>query len=320
MKHRFTLLLVLLMQYFAFSQTLVNVSYSVNPPTFEETESITVTFTVNESSFGVASSHALYLWAWSFDSANTFANSPTNGIWESSGTANKLTHVSSSGTIGTYTYTMNTVKSFYGNRTNPLSRIGFLVKTINGTYKSQDIVLPVGKFQMSLTNPVAGSTNFYNSGSSVIVSATTSQNATFKLKANGNVVNSTSTGATSYNYSYTVTQDAALELEATSTVNSEVQTKSFTVVTTPSVQTAAIPSWIRQGINYDANDATKIGLAIYAPGKSYVHVIGSFNNWTVSNAYLMKRDTTNPDLYWIEITGLTPQQIYTFQYRTKDGK
>ena len=41
--------------------------------------------------------------------------------------------------------------------------------------------------------------------------------------------------------------------------------KSFTVVTTPSVQTAAIPSWIRQGINYDANDATKIGLAIYAP-------------------------------------------------------
>ena len=320
MKHRFTLLLVLLMQYFAFSQTLVNVSYSVNPPTFEETESITVTFTVNESSFGVASSHALYLWAWSFDSANANLNSPTNGVWESSGTANKLTYVSSSGTTGTYTYTMNTVKSFYGNRTNPLSRIGFLVKTLTGNYKSQDIVLPVGKFQMSLTNPVAGSTNFLNSGSSVTVSATTSQNATFKLKANGNVVNSTSTGATSYNYSYTVTQDAALELEGTSTINSEVQTKSFTVVTTPSVQTAAIPSWIRQGINYDANDATKIGLAIYAPGKSYVHVIGSFNNWTVSNAYLMKRDTTNPDLYWIEITGLTPQQIYTFQYRTNDGK
>ena len=64
-----------------------------------------------------------------------------------------------------------------------------------------------------------------------------------------------------------LTQDAALELEGTSTINSEVQTKSFTVVTTPSVQTAAIPSWIRQGINYDANDATKIGLAIYAPGK-----------------------------------------------------
>ena len=93
MKHRFTLLLVLLMQYFAFSQ--ITVSYSVNPPTFEETESITVTFTVNESSFGVASSHALYLWAWSFDSANANLDSPTNGTWSNSGTANKLNYVSS---------------------------------------------------------------------------------------------------------------------------------------------------------------------------------------------------------------------------------
>ena len=95
MKHRFTLLLVLLMHYFAFSQTLVNVSYSVNPPTFEETESITVTFTVNENSFGVASSHALYLWAWSFDSNNVSADSPTNGTWSSSGATNKLTYVNS---------------------------------------------------------------------------------------------------------------------------------------------------------------------------------------------------------------------------------
>src|SRR5690606_33250185 len=47
--------------------------------------------------------------------------------------------------------------------------------------------------------------------------------------------------------------------------------------------------------------------------------IGSFNNWTVSGNYLMKRDTANPNLYWIEITGLTPQQVYTFQYRTADG-
>ena len=32
------------------------------------------------------------------------------------------------------------------------------------------------------------------------------------------------------------------------------------------------------------------------------------------------RDTSNPSLYWIEITGLNAQQIYTFQYRTDDGK
>ena len=318
MKHRFTLLFILLLQIFAFSQ--ITVSYSTNPATFEETETITVNFTVNENSFGVASTHSLYLWAWSFDSANVSADSPTNGTWASSNAANKLTYAGGTTTAANYTFTMNTVKSFYGNRTNPLSKIAFLVKTQTGTNKSQDIVIPVGKFQMNLTNPVSGSTNFLNAGTVVNVTANASLNATFKLKENGTVINSTTTGSTSYSYAYTVSQDATLDLEATSTVSSEVQTKSFAVVTTPSVQTAAIPSWMRQGINYDSSNPNKVGLAIYAPGKNFVHVIGSFTNWKVTNAYLMKRDTTNPDLYWLEITGLTPQQIYTFQYRTDDGK
>ena len=305
------------MQIFAYSQ--ITTSYSVSPSTFDETESITITFTVNENSFGVASTHSLYLWAWSFDTSNVSANSPTNGTWSASNSANKLTHVGGTATAATYTYTMNTVKSFYGNRANPLSRIGFLVKTETGSLQSQDTVLPVGKFQLTLNSPVENSTNIVNSGANIYVTASTSLPSTFKLKANGATVNSTSVTATTYSYSYNVTQDAVMELEATNASDLSVQTKKFVVATTPNVQTAAIPSWIRQGINYDANDATKIGLAIYAPGKSYVHVIGSFNQWAVNSNYLMKKDTTNPDLYWIEITGLTPQQIYTFQYRTNDG-
>ena len=305
------------MHIFAYSQ--ITTSYSVSPSTFDETESITITFTVNENSFGVASTHSLYLWAWSFDTSNVSANSPTNGTWSASNSANKLTYTGGTATAATYTYTMNTVKSFYGNRANPLSRIGFLVKTSSGSLQSQDTVLPVGKFQLTLNSPVENSTNIVNSGANISVTASTSLPSTFKLKANGATVNSTSVTATTYSYSYNVTQDAVMELEATNASDLSVQTKNFVVATTPNVQTAAIPSWIRQGINYDANDATKIGLAIYAPGKSYVHVIGSFNQWAVNSNYLMKKDTTNPDLYWIEITGLTPQQIYTFQYRTNDG-
>ncbi|MGZ5197720.1 MAG: alpha-amylase family glycosyl hydrolase, partial [Kaistella sp.] len=128
MKYFYTLILAILLPYFAVAQQVI--SYSVNPATFDETEAITVTFTVNETNFGVGTSHALYLWAWSVDSNNVSADSPTNGTWTASNPANKLTYVSSSGTTGTYTFTMNTVKSFYGNRTNPLSKIGFLVKTV----------------------------------------------------------------------------------------------------------------------------------------------------------------------------------------------
>lgn len=317
MKYFYTLMMAFLLPYLAIAQQTV--SYSVNPPTFNETESITVTFTLNETNFGVATSHALYLWAWSVDSNNTSAVSPTNGTWTASNAANKLTHVSSSGSTGTYTFTMNTVKSFYGNRPNPLSKIGFLVKTINGSVQSQDIMLNVGKFQFNLTNPVAGSTNVVNSGTVINITGTSSQPANYVVKANGNPVYTSTTASTTLNFPYTATQDANMEVVATNASDGTVVTKTFTVSLAIPVQSAAIPAYMKQGISYDPADPTKVGLALYAPGKAYVHVIGSFNNWTVSANYLMKKDTTNPNLYWIEITGLTPQQIYTFQYRTADG-
>lgn len=88
MKYFYTLLLAILLPYFASAQQ--NVTYSVNPPSFNETESVTATFTVNEGAFGVTSSHQLYLWAWSYDSNNVQADCPTNGTWTASNAANKF--------------------------------------------------------------------------------------------------------------------------------------------------------------------------------------------------------------------------------------
>lgn len=317
MKHFYSLIVAIILPFFAVAQQTI--TYSVNPPTFDETDAITVTFTVNETAFGVGSSHALYLWAWSFDSNNVSMDAPTNGTWTASNAANKLTYVSSSAGMGTYTFTMNTVKSFYGNRPNPLSKIGFLVKTLNGSVQSQDIMLNVGRFQFNLTNPLAGSTNIVSSGTVVNITGTASMPANYVIKANGTPVYSSSAASTSLSYGYTVTQDATIDVVATNAADGTVVTKSFTVSLSIPVDSAPMPAYMRQGINYDPNDPTKVGLALYAPGKPYVHVIGSFNNWTVSGNYLMKRDTTNTNLYWIEVSGLTPQQIYTFQYRIADG-
>ncbi|MDN3606824.1 alpha-amylase family glycosyl hydrolase [Kaistella yonginensis] len=317
MKYFYTLFLALLLPFFAVAQQTI--TYAVNPTTFEETEAITVTFTVNENSFGVATSHALYLWAWSVDSSAISADSPTNGTWTVSNAVNKLTYVSSSAGMGTYTYTMNTVKSFYGNRANPLAKIGFLVKTLSGSVKSQDILLNVGKFQFNLTNPTQGSTNIVSTGTVLNITGTSSLPANFVVKANGTPVYTSSAASTALNFPYTVTQDAAMEVVATDAVGGTVVTKSFTVALSIPVQTAAIPAYMRQGISYDPADPTKVGLAIYAPLKQFVHVIGSFNNWSVNGNFLMKRDTANPDLYWLEVSGLTAQQVYTFQYRMSDG-
>ncbi|MBF8456821.1 T9SS type A sorting domain-containing protein [Kaistella sp. G5-32] len=317
MKYFYTFFLAVFLPFLALSQQ--NITYSVNPATFNETEAITTTFTVNETAFGVASSHDLYLWAWSIDSNNVQVDCPTNGAWTASNPVNKLTYVSSAGSTGTYTYNINTVKSFFGNRANPLAKIGFLVKTVSGNVQSQDILVNVGKFQFNLTNPVPGSTNVVTAGTVINITGTSSLVADYVVKANGTPVYTSTSSSTTLNFPYTVIQDAAIDVVATNPGDASSVTKSFTVSLAIPVQTAAIPAYMRQGITYDPADPTKVGLALYAPGKAYVHVIGSFNNWTVSAPYLMKRDTTNPNLYWTEITGLTPQQVYTFQYRTADG-
>ncbi|NML72153.1 T9SS type A sorting domain-containing protein [Chryseobacterium sp. RP-3-3] len=310
---KFYSLVYLLIAVFAFGQ----INYTIAPNPFNETDAITLTVPgdqIDESAWGV-SNNSIYIWSWSFDT--NYQNSqdcPTNGSWNNSNDLNKLNYNS-----GTDTYSLTMTPTAFFGRTG-IGRFGFLLKDKTGSHQtSPDIFVNVGILNLSLTNPVANSLTTVPAGNSVNITATTNVNATFQLKANGTVVNSTSTPSQSYNYSYTVTQDANMELIATDT-NSNSKNAVFILQTPRTVISEAIPNWIRQGINYLPSDQTKVGLALYAPHKNFVHVIGSFNNWAVNDTYLMKRDTTNPDLYWIELNGLTPQQLYTFQYRTNDLK
>lgn len=293
-----------------------NITYNVTPSSFNEDESITITIngnSIDEGQWGVTN-NSLYLWAWSTNKSNQQKDCPTNGSWDNSGEANKLTYNTASDT-----YTIKMVpKDFYAN-TN-LSKISFLVKAKdgNGDKKSQDIVLNVGKFLVTNASPTNGSLTFVQSGSSFNISYGTSIAANYVLKANGTTINTTN-NVSQINIPYTVNGDADMQLTITNPADNATITSNFKFYPKPTVTSEAMPSYMRQGITHNPNDNTKVGLALYAPHKNFIHVIGSFNNWTLSSAYVMKRDTANPDLYWTEITGLTPQQIYTFQYRTDDG-
>ncbi|HCN48896.1 MAG TPA: alpha-amylase [Chryseobacterium sp.] len=290
------------------------INYTITPSPFNETDAITLTVPgdqIDETAWGV-SNNSIYIWSWSFDT--NYQNSqdcPTNGSWNNSNDLNKLTY-----NAGTDTYSLTLTPTAFFGRTG-IGRFGFLLKDKTGSHQtSPDIFVNVGILNLNLTNPLANSLTSVPAGNSINITASTNVNATFQLKANGIVVNSTSAPSQAFSYNYTVSQDANMELIATQ--GSSSKSISFILQVPRNVTSAAVPNWIRQGINYHPTDQTRAGLALYAPGKNFVHVIGSFNNWTVDDAYLMKRDTANPDLYWIELTGLTPQQLYSFQYRTND--
>ncbi|MDX1419855.1 MAG: alpha-amylase family glycosyl hydrolase [Rubricoccaceae bacterium] len=87
----------------------------------------------------------------------------------------------------------------------------------------------------------------------------------------------------------------------------------------PDVVDRARPTGLPDGITY-VNDTT-VRLSLFAPQKSFVHVIGEFNDWTADDNSLLFRDadgadpfTTDSLWWWIEIDGLTPGEEYAFQY------
>ncbi len=77
------------------------------------------------------------------------------------------------------------------------------------------------------------------------------------------------------------------------------------------VPTADLPAGVRDGINYI--DTATVTLVLYAPFKDNVIAIGDFNNWELSNDYLMNR-TPDSARYWLTISNLTKGEEYAFQY------
>lgn len=84
------------------------------------------------------------------------------------------------------------------------------------------------------------------------------------------------------------------------------------------VKTGTMPQGLVEGIN--VVDASTVTLVLYdldknGQRKDYAHVIGDFNQWTLSNDEhsQMTRDE-QAGCWWITLTGLEPGREYAFQY------
>ncbi len=150
-------------------------------------------------------------------------------------------------------------------------------------------------------------------GDPVSIAAVSSISSTINLYLNGLLIQSAA-NVTSLNYNHTLTDAGSQELiaEAVSGVMVKRDTIHFFAANTPVVM--AMPAGMRFGINYEPGD-TSVVLAIYAPGKGRVSVIGSFtgSNWMEQLPFQMNKTPDNNG-WWIRITGLSPGQEYAFQY------
>ena len=201
--------------------------------------------------------------------------------------------------------------------TSSITQICVVFRSADGSLKNgADVFLGVGAFQANLTAPLLNN-NIINSGSNLPITANnTGGDANYNLFANGTSIN-TFTG-TSYSFTdENIVENKSYDLQVTQ--GTTTFSKKFSVIVNPNPVSETIPAGVVDGINYNPGDATKATLVLDAPGKDFIYVAGSFNNWQPGTTYAMKKDASaGSTKFWLELTGLVSGTNYTYQYWVVD--
>ena len=198
----------------------------------------------------------------------------------------------------------------------PIRRLGLLLKSGDGKAQTEDLSVLIYDNSFNISRLAPTQKRFYvDASSDLLVRYKASQTATFKVTLDGQTAPG-STGTDSLRTTLSTGSQAGLQrtvvVQATSLSASPAVTVAdtffFTVKPRPTV--AALPVGLRDGINYTG--PTKATLVLYAPKKSFVYLLGEFNDWTVSPAYLMNQ-TPDGNRYWLDLPNV-PTGETAFQY------
>ncbi len=212
------------------------------------------------------------------------------------------------------------IRSYYGVPANEkILKMAFVFRSgeqVGGAYKEgkddggKDIFIEVSEdsFNLAFTSP--SNNALYTKGDKVVVSATSSEAAALTLYSNGAQLKQLAS-ATTISDTLQAVAKGSYTLVAVANQSGSYRYDTVRFAVRDTTELASLPAGMRDGINYDANDATKATLVLFAPHKNYVFALGDFNGWQLQSEYQMKRDG---DRFWLTLTGLTPGQEYAYQY------
>lgn len=219
-----------------------------------------------------------------------------------------------------YSYTIApTIRSYYGVPVGEeIQQLAFVFRNNNGSKEGketggQDIFYPVYASNLPFTALLLSPTTntlVRNIGETIPIKLVTSENATITLSEDGAQL--TQTTGTSLTYTLNVSAAGTHAVEIKATNGTTTQTSSFSYAVPTSIPDADPPAGTLLGATFLEND-TKVRLALYAPGKKNVFVLGNFNDWKPNANYQMTK-SLDGSTFWIDISGLTPGQNYSYQY------
>lgn len=226
---------------------------------------------------------------------------------------------------GTYSITI-IPEVYYGltsAQASTATQIGAVFRNEDGSQELKadgcaDFFFPVGRVRVNLSSPdepfvlLASGSNLAISGT-IIEDGMTTVAGAYEIFYNDVSVASGTCGFPTCNATITnITESGTVRFVGTPSGAMDSGEATFEVFIIPSVTDEALPSGLVDGINYDA-DPTKATLVLTAPGKEFVQIAGSWNNYNPGNTDVMKRDP-GTGKFWLEIDGLTSGQIETYQY------
>ncbi|PCJ81488.1 MAG: 1,4-alpha-glucan-branching protein [Bacteroidetes bacterium] len=222
------------------------------------------------------------------------------------------------GNVHTFNFGGLTLAEYYDlAEGEQIEQLAFVFRDALGTVVGKnsdesDIFINVsdGGFEVGFLNP-AMAFNFNNVGEVVNIQAICSEWGELNLSINGITVANIEGLVLGYLLTLDNAGDYLIELTGTSTTGI-ISTKTVVITVLPnSPNTAWPPYGTIDGINY-LNDSTVI-LQVFAPYKEFLFAVGDFNDWQLTSNALMNI-TPDHQRYWIELTNLTPEQAYRFQY------
>jgi len=284
---------------------------STNPTIVNANQSVTITFTADAASglYNTTKEVYMYTGVLTSKSGSTWAY-VVQSEWLDNNVKCRMTPTGTN----TWSLTMPSgPRAFYGvPASEQINKIALIVRDENGVKgHTNDLFLSVVDnglfFDLYPTQDTVINTN-----TSLKLEAITNPSqlcATINLLVNHSVVKAgTLKRAMNTTYTFSSAGKYVFAVEATSsTLGSTKDSVTITVYDQPTVE--ARPSGVKTGINI-INDNTAT-FVLYAPGKTNVFLIGDFNNWQESSAYMLKKDG---DYWWITLSNLEKGKEYAFQY------
>lgn len=313
-----------------FSQVIVTI-----PEYSTENDSITIQFNAQEGDGGLEG-YTGTVYAHTGVITN-FSSGPSDwkhviGDWGNNSNQPALTR------IGTdlYELTIGYPREFYSvtDANEHIQQLAFVFRSADATKTGRDVggadifadlyeaglTIVVNNPQVSvLYGDPLRSPYFMNDDDTLNISLTCVELGTlvqdFTLFVNGLQVAQTNTTELQYdffaaNYSVGANYISAIA----NSVSGSSDTSEFVIMINPPIVNLPLPAGNDHGINYVDNST--VTLALYAPYKDFIYVIGDFNDWKADINYFMNKNeiTSDSTIWWITISGLTPQTEYAFQY------